>query len=489
MATPQHGTPSHFAGADADDLSALMAAFWTGTPAPLLVVGRNGTITAANAAAGRLFEVLPADLRSVPFLSLIASADVPAVAALFDEVWDNGAVPANAHESPVGRGRGDVAVYSGSSSTRLVRLHLWTAHHSQPDESLSSIYVECEHIGSIVEARALHQAAAARFRAVFDASPTGIALCSPDGPIREANGTLAELLGTTPDDLVGARLTQLIIGDDDREVLFGLADQLREGTLRGYHIQASLHTSHGTAVEAVIDVRGDGESGPPQTVIAHVIPSSTGLQTSSSVAGVFTAQHEALRRQLHDGPIQDLVSAQRLPVEDPRHKQLLAAATDTLRDVMAGLWAPADEGSLHERLRQVADSVRSQTDGRLDVTVVCDVPVPLLRHVPAALTTIALQAARNSALHADAASKISIVAGIDDTEGLLHLTVRDDGKGFPTTDVAELVSQRHLGMSHIADLAATLGGELVLGNPPSGGAVLEVRVPVDRVAGVTVRSR
>jgi len=78
----------------------------------------------------------------------------------------------------------------------------------------------------------------------------------------------------------------------------------------------------------------------------------------------------------------------------------------------------------------------------------------------------------NIARHA-AAKNVWVVLAIDD--GLLHLEVEDDGKGFAADDLAK---SRSLGLKGMRERMAYLGGSLEVVRAPRGGTRLRVMVPV-----------
>jgi PAS domain S-box-containing protein len=67
-----------------------------------------------------------------------------------------------------------------------------------------------------VEAERRLASTEARFRWAFDQAPVGMALSGFDGVLQRANKALADLLGTTPEELVGAKIAD-ITHPDDRE--------------------------------------------------------------------------------------------------------------------------------------------------------------------------------------------------------------------------------------------------------------------------------
>jgi len=77
----------------------------------------------------------------------------------------------------------------------------------------------------------------------------------------------------------------------------------------------------------------------------------------------------------------------------------------------------------------------------------------------------------NVARHAEASSvEITLAQGAD----VLHVSVRDNGKGFDPADIANRKSFGLLGMS---ERAIALGGTVEIASSPQQGTVVAVRMP------------
>ncbi|WBB62932.1 GAF domain-containing protein [Streptomyces sp. WMMC500] len=197
---------------------------------------------------------------------------------------------------------------------------------------------------------------------------------------------------------------------------------------------------------------------------------------------------DRIARDLHDLAIQRLFatgmtlqSALRFVTHEEGTERLLRAVDDLdetikiIRTTIFGL-RRHERGATAQGLRlrvlsQVKDSVATlgftpalRTEGLLDT----DVPAPVADHLVAVLG----EALSNAARHAGASSvDITVIAG----QGLVALTVTDDGRGLPP-------GGRRSGLANIAERARELGGELTLDPPAGGGTRLVWRVPLDRRA-------
>ena len=80
----------------------------------------------------------------------------------------------------------------------------WLEWSSRADSEARLIYAVARDVTERREAERAQEEAQMRFRHIFDHSSAGIALVGMDGQIIEANQTLAEFLGRTPEELVGS---------------------------------------------------------------------------------------------------------------------------------------------------------------------------------------------------------------------------------------------------------------------------------------------
>nr|WP_275586563.1 GAF domain-containing sensor histidine kinase [Geodermatophilus normandii] len=97
-----------------------------------------------------------------------------------------------------------------------------------------------------------------------------------------------------------------------------------------------------------------------------------------------------------------------------------------------------------------------------------DLP-PLPAAVEAAAYRIALEAVQNAAAHAGASlCRVEVCCA----DGVLRLTVSDDGRGLPTAH------RPGVGLASMAERATELGGDCTVNRGPEGGTVLTATLPV-----------
>jgi PAS domain S-box-containing protein len=111
----------------------------------------------------------------------------------------------------------------------------------------------------------------ARFRWAFDQAPVGMTLSDFDGVIQRANRAMADLLGTTPEALVGTRIAD-VTHPDDRELDELNARRLATGADTAQQVVKRYIDATGRPVWVRVRASTlDDESGWPALVVAHVV--------------------------------------------------------------------------------------------------------------------------------------------------------------------------------------------------------------------------
>ena len=162
----------------------------------------------------------------------------------------------------------------------------------------------------------------------------------------------------------------------------------------------------------------------------------------------------------------------------PRHGRHTASNPETeagtswadVRRILDDLRPPGLEelglvGALEERDRALS------RPGEFTVTIAADGLPPLPTAVETAAYRIALEAMSNSARHAHA-RRCAVAVTAD---GLLHVTVEDDGAGLPTQPIPGV------GIQSMHARAADLGGLVRLGLADGGGTRVVADLPIQAV--------
>jgi signal transduction histidine kinase len=202
-------------------------------------------------------------------------------------------------------------------------------------------------------------------------------------------------------------------------------------------------------------------------------------------------ERRRLRRDLHDG-LGPQLSSQALTVDavrklmrrdpDAAEELLLELKSDAqdavtdIRRLVYGLRPPAlDDLGLLGALRESAAQYRAKG---LSVSVEAtggDGLPPLSAAVEVAAYRIAQEALTNVARHAGA-NTCTVYLALD--EGVLHVEVRDDGRGIP--DPQEDAARAGVGLTSMRERVGELGGSLVVEPLPEGGTLVHARLPLPK---------
>src|SRR5688572_16552053 len=213
-------------------------------------------------------------------------------------------------------------------------------------------------------------------------------------------------------------------------------------------------------------------------------------------ARLVTAQEEerrSLARELHDAVGQALTAikmemgvALRGVETDSRARAALdearAIAETTLQNVrdLSQLLHPSmlDDFGLpeavnaHLRSFSKRTGVRTQlTHERMDDRLPPEIEVCVYRIVQEALTNVGRHSGASSCT-------VSLVR----REGMLHLTIEDDGCGIDTLAALGLDARRRLGLIGMRERAQALAGTFVIENRAEGGTRVQVRLPAPAAA-------
>ena len=191
-------------------------------------------------------------------------------------------------------------------------------------------------------------------------------------------------------------------------------------------------------------------------------------------------QRRRIERNIHDGAQQRLLSisdgltqAESLAGTDPdRERALVAQIKDETRDALAGLrelargvYPPllADQGlpaAIAAHAGKAPQPVSLDTDG-------------IGRYPPDVETAVyfcCVEALQNASRHAPAAA---VRIRLGESDGTVAFRIEDDGPGFDSSR-----ARTGLGLQHMSDRMAALGGSLQIDARPGAGTAIAGRVPV-----------
>jgi signal transduction histidine kinase len=194
------------------------------------------------------------------------------------------------------------------------------------------------------------------------------------------------------------------------------------------------------------------------------------------------AERERFARNIHDSVLQTLAMIHRRGVQiarspDPKPEDVAALAElasnqeVSLRAMIMG--EPDDDKSKEASLRQALELAASSITS-IDVTVSTVGTLMLARPVVEEVVAAVKEALANVVEHAHA-SKAAVFA--DKQDGLLQVSIRDDGVGF-TMDEDKFRSEGKFGvLNSMKGRINSLGGEMVVDSRPGTGTEVEFRIP------------
>ena len=191
---------------------------------------------------------------------------------------------------------------------------------------------------------------------------------------------------------------------------------------------------------------------------------------------------------LHDGPVQDIagLAFTLAPLADGAAARganddavILRTAVDRLRRTVRDLRALLVE--LHPPHlaaagleAAIADLVSPLQANGAEVTFAIDGAERLDREQEALVYRVAQEAVRNVIAYADADS-VRIELTVDDDAA--RLVISDDGRGFDPAIRERRLTEGHLGLSLVEELARDFGGSLVISSSEGAGTRVELEVP------------
>jgi len=203
-------------------------------------------------------------------------------------------------------------------------------------------------------------------------------------------------------------------------------------------------------------------------------------------------EQQRLSRELHDGPLQELVGMNLqlgMLLSRIGSEQAVPSIVNTLtsiqqearsliaelRQVCSGLRPPIlDTLGLSSALRALLDAwaaeegitIRQELPSDSDLVFVnSEVRMNLYRVVQEALTNIARHAS---------ASQVNLVLNSDLEKEELRLNIQDDGKGFDLETVPSQTAENHFGLAGMQERVGLIGGQWNITSSPGCGTRIEV---------------
>jgi len=196
-------------------------------------------------------------------------------------------------------------------------------------------------------------------------------------------------------------------------------------------------------------------------------------------------ERERISRELHDSIIQSIyavtLSLDDVPdlfdedAEEARQRvdEAIDSLHGTIRDIRNFIFGLRplllDSGDLLDGLAALGSELRRSTAVQIETSGRIDEELPLA--VVAELLAIAREALANTARHASA-HQVTVDAVLVD--GMVNLTIADDGRGFSP---APLRTEGHHGLANMQNRAEALGGSFAVTSTEGNGTRIIVTVP------------
>ncbi len=338
-----------------------------------------------------------------------------------------------------------------------------------------------------------------RFRLIFEASPLGVALIGLDGQIRAHNPIFAQMLGCVEGDLSRGRFQQFIAPEDRAESETAFS-QLVTGKANHYYLELRCLPCHGQPLWANLSmslVRDD--AGQPGFAILMIEDTTERKRIQAELAEVQRrlmdsqeAERLNLARELHDGPIQDLMAiALQLQIQLSDLEGDQGEPLETIQDQVTRVGQTLREvcGQLRPQAlapfgleKAIRSHVGSFQASHPEIEIQMDL-WPDGRELPEttrlALFRIVQQALNNIARHARA-TQVWIRFSQDADK--ISLDIEDNGCGFELPKGwIHFVRAGHLGMAGMSERAEALGGKVHVCTSPGNGTQIRVEIPRGKI--------
>jgi signal transduction histidine kinase len=200
---------------------------------------------------------------------------------------------------------------------------------------------------------------------------------------------------------------------------------------------------------------------------------------------------KVLNRELHDVPAQTIAAAkmridivkrlmERKPEDVPKELDevgnLVAQASEEIRNVLSNLRSKWVEESLAMALEQLAERIQKSYNQRVQVRVARDVDQHLDEAQRSTLYHLIQEATNNARKYAEA-ELISVQVGRKDD--FIVARIADNGKGFDVDAVTSNYNSRaSFGMVTMQERAELLDGQISIKSVPERGTTITVMIPV-----------
>jgi PAS domain S-box-containing protein len=460
-------------------------------PEAVCVVDPQGQYLERNATAQQLTGMGTDDVKGRSFLDLVVQEDRPQALAAVMQAKQG--TPATTQ----------FRVYTADQ--RVLHADL-TAVPIVVDDQVTAIFGVTRNVTDRVEAERRLKVSEAKFRALFEQSRDGVLLHLGDGvnqpwQLIMANQAACKMLGRSEDELRRGGL-ELIASVDAADPAYqaGLAEAQQTGTYRAEHL---CRRADGTTfMVEVTSSRVTTEAGDTycSTVFRDISDRKRAerelrhshenlRQMWKILQGAREQEQKRLARELHDD-VGQLITALKLeigqlkrrPVADQEFldnkiadlEVLLDAVFDASRRLVVGLRPRAlDDVGLAAACESLLQSF-SQSTGIAHTFNCSHAEFTFEDALATSAFRIVQEALTNVARHARA-TQVAVELSLDEQRGAFIITIKDDGRGFDPSSLAERLSFGLLGMR---ERVHSHNGELSIDSAPGCGTQIAIELPV-----------
>lgn len=453
----------------------------------IVMIDERQSIVAVNAAAEQMFRCPAAELLGLPLAALVPDAHAERHAAQVHDYLRSHEMQQHlaAHRRILAR-RPD-----GSSFPAEITLSMIEARHGEGRPHVAALILDRSEQGRLQrELDAFRR----RVRSVFELAPVAIWIADNEHVVFANQAALRlfgatsglvgrpvyELLGASTRDALRAQVARALVGEPDVQVVRGHVARA-DGSQREVEIALAALPDHGrTTVQMVV-----ADVTEQRREAAALAESREALRRlSASVVEAREEERRRIARELHDELGQRLTA---LKMELAALRGAAPAARDAQIENMLGMVDETlasvrristdlrpmmlDDLGLHAALEWLARDAARRLG--IEVTLQLDEHEPALDdRVATAAFRMVQEALTNVARHARASD---VQIGLHQAGGALQISVRDNGVGYPDD---ALRREGSMGLIGMRERAALLGGHAELSNPPGGGALLRVQLPL-----------
>jgi len=346
------------------------------------------------------------------------------------------------------------------------------------------------------------------FQVLFEHAPNGVVVVDGDGLMALVNTRMEEMFGYGREELVGQPVEMLIperlrAGHAEYRTLFAVRPESRPmgagGDLFGrrrdgveFPVEIGLNPIRTLAgdlmMATVVDVTARKRS-------AEWLDAALAERDDLRRRFMQAQEHERVRlaRDLHDQTGQSLTAAmlELKGIEssvDPggrdRIRQLRKQMEEMGKTLHRVAWelrpASIDELGLASALATYVSEWSVQYGLEADFHCVDPRVDELSDEVRTTIYRVVQEGLTNIVKHAQPASAVSVV--IERVDGMLRLTIEDDGGGFNAATSNEAVAERNggLGLAGMRERLALIGGTLEIESSIGAGTAIFARIPLER---------